>query len=128
MYKILYIDDTAHWRETYEKAFSEAGAEIKTLPDARGDIINEALEFGSDLILLDICMPEVDGFDALKILKNDARTKNILVFFFSSISNPEYIKKGLGLGAEKYLVKSDYESGKVVEICLKYLKGRHSQR
>lgn len=120
--KILYIDDTAYWRDLYEKAFSRAGIDIKTLPDARGDVVKVASEFQPDLILLDISMPDVNGFEAIGILKGDERTKNIPVFFFSNISSPEYIRKGLALGAEKYLVKGDYEREKVVKICLEFIE------
>lgn len=118
---ILYIDDTAYWRDLYEKAFSQAGVEIKTLPDARGDIVKEVHESQPDLILLDISMPEVNGFDAIKILKNDEKTKNFPVFFFSNIGSPDYIKKGLELGAEKYLVKGDCQPEEIVKICIDYL-------
>ncbi|MFH1183110.1 MAG: response regulator [Candidatus Moraniibacteriota bacterium] len=119
--KILYIDDTAYWRELYEETFTKAGIEIKTLPDARGNIVKDVLEYKPDLILLDISMPEVNGFEAINILKDDEKTKNIPVFFFSNISDSEYIKKGLGLGAEKYLVKEDYEPEEIVKICLDYI-------
>jgi DNA-binding response OmpR family regulator len=121
-YKILYIDDTAYWRETYEEAFRAGGIEIKTLPDARGDIVEEISVFTPDLILLDISMPVVNGFEALKILKGNEKTKNFPVFFFSNISSPDYIKKGLELGAEKYLVKGDYQPEEVVKIITKYVQ------
>jgi len=119
--RILYIDDTAYWRNTYAKAFREAGIKIETLPDARGDIVKSASDFQPNLILLFISMPEVNGFDAIKILKNDERTKNFPVFFFSNINSPDYIKKGLELGAEKYLVKGDCQPEEVIKICLKWL-------
>jgi len=119
--RILYFDDTPHWRELYEQAFENAGFEIKTLPDARGDVIKEVLDFQPDLILLDIWMPDVTGFDAIKILKDDKRTKNFPVFFFSSMGDPKSIQKGLGLGAEKYLVKTDYEPAEVIKICKDFL-------
>lgn len=122
--RILYIDDTAYWRETYEKAFAEAEIIIKTLPDARGNILDEVSAFQPDLILLDISMPVVDGFEAIEILKNDSKTKNISVFFFSNISNRDYIKRGVELGAEKYLIKSDYEPENVVRIVKKYVQSK----
>ncbi len=119
--KILYIDDTRYFRETYEKAFAEAGIVIQTLPDARGDIVKNALDFRPELILLDISMPDVNGFEAIRIFKADKRTKNIPVIFFSNIGSPEYIEKGLALGAEKYLVKGDYKPEEVVKICKEYI-------
>lgn len=119
--KILYIEDTEYWRELVAENFKKAGIEIKTLPDARGNIINEAVEYRPDLILLDISMPEVSGFDAIQILKNNEQTKNIPVFFFSALSGSSTIKKGLELGAERYLVKGDFEVEEIVRTCLDYL-------
>jgi len=119
--RIFYIDDTTYWRKTYEEAFREAGVSIKTLPDARGDIVQEAFDFKPDLILLDISMPDVNGFEAIKILKNNEKTKDIPVFFFSNLSSPEYIERGLKLGAEKYLVKGEREPGEMVRMCTDYL-------
>lgn len=120
--RILYIDDTPYWRELYEKAFLKAGVEIKTLPDARGDIVNEVLDFKPDLILLDISMPDVNGFEAIKILKNEEKTRRFPVFFFSNLSSPDTIKKGMELGAKKYLVKGEYEPEEVVKIIKDFLK------
>jgi len=119
--QIFYIDDTAYWREMYAEAFKKAGIEIETLPDARGDIAKIISDYRPDLVLLDISMPEVNGFDALKILKNDERTKSIPVIFFSNIGNVEYIQKGLALGAGKYLIKGDYEPEEVIKIVTEYV-------
>lgn len=118
--RILYIEDTAYWRELYEKAFSEADIEVKTLPDARGDIVKEAADYRPDLILLDIMMPEVDGFEAFTVLRSDEKTKNIPIFFFSNMSSPATIKKGLDLGAENYIVKGSVEPEEVIKIITDY--------
>jgi len=124
MYRILYIDDTPYWRETYEKAFREVGVEIKTLPDADGDIVKEATSFRPDLILLDISMPGRNGFEAIRVFKGDEQTKKIPVFFLSNISNPDYIKQGLELGAERYLVKGDYEPEEVIKIVSAHVQSK----
>lgn len=118
--RILYIEDTAYWRELYERALSEAGIEVKTLPDARGEIAKEAADYRPDLILLDIMMPEVDGFEAFRILRSDEKTKNIPIFFFSNMSSLTTIKKGLDLGAENYIVKGSVEPEEVIKIITDY--------
>lgn len=121
MLKILYFDDTAYWRKTYEEAFRKVGIAIKTLPDARGDIVKEISDFKPDLILLDISMPEINGFEAIKIMKGNEGIKNIPVFFFSNINDSSYINKGLTLGAEMYLVKGDYQPDEVIKIVIDYV-------
>ena len=58
-----------------------------------------------DLILLDIEMPEMDGFEALKLLKADAEKSSIPVIFLTVMNDPEIEARGLGLGAMDFLYK-----------------------
>ena len=58
-----------------------------------------------DLILLDVIMPEMDGFDVLAKLKESETTKNIPVVFLSGLDNSGYEEKGLSLGAAGYITK-----------------------
>lgn len=122
MLRILYIDDTQSYLEFFGKGLMDAGFQVKTLPGANCDLVQEVTNFSPDLILLDIMMPEVDGFEALKILRDNPSTCTTPVFFFSNISNSATIKKGLEMGAEKYLVKSKYSPAELAKVCLEYLK------
>ena len=58
-----------------------------------------------DIILLDIIMPGMDGFEVIKVLKLSERTKNIPVIFLTGLSAPESEEKGLAMGAEFYISK-----------------------
>ena len=58
-----------------------------------------------DVILLDILMPEMDGYEVLSELKNDEETRNIPVIFITGLINPEDEKKGLEMGAADYISK-----------------------
>ena len=74
-----------------------------------------------DLILLDIIMPEMNGFDVIIKLKEIEITKNIPVIFVTGIRKPEDEKKGYSLGAADYIVKP-YDAGvirKKIESCIK---------
>ncbi|MBT3538878.1 response regulator [Candidatus Parcubacteria bacterium] len=62
-----------------------------------------------DLILLDIVLPKMDGFSVLRALKKDPKTKNIPVVILSNLAQDEDKIKGLKLGAEKYIVKTDID-------------------
>jgi DNA-binding response OmpR family regulator len=61
-----------------------------------------------DLVLLDIMMPEVDGYEVLQQLKTESTTKNIPVVILTAKGLEQDIKKGLDLGAEDYVVKPFY--------------------
>jgi DNA-binding response OmpR family regulator len=60
-----------------------------------------------DIILLDILMPRVNGWEVLGKLKKNDKTKNIPVLIFSNLAQADEIQKGLDLGADEYLVKSN---------------------
>ena len=69
------------------------------------EAIDKALENPPDLILLDIQMPELDGYDVIKALKNDPRTENVPVIFVTGLSDDGDEEKGLKLGAIDYITK-----------------------
>jgi len=60
-----------------------------------------------DLILLDIILPDIDGFDLLETIKKEEKTKNIPVMIISNLGQPEDMAQGRALGAMDYLIKSD---------------------
>ncbi|MCL2702401.1 MAG: diguanylate cyclase [Defluviitaleaceae bacterium] len=69
------------------------------------DAVATAEEFVPDLILLDIVMPDMDGYDVIKVLKNSEKTQGIPVIFITGLDNSEAEEKGLGLGASDYIPK-----------------------
>jgi len=69
------------------------------------DAIWVAKEYLPDVILLDIVMPEIDGFQTLSMLKKSEETQSIPVIFITGLSNTEYEEKGLDLGAADYISK-----------------------
>jgi len=74
-----------------------------------------------DLILLDIMLPDIDGFDLLETIKNNENTKKIPVIIISNLGQPEDIQQGRSLGVKDYLVKSDLSLDEVVKKIRKYL-------
>jgi diguanylate cyclase (GGDEF)-like protein len=69
------------------------------------DAIELANEYLPDVILLDIVMPEMDGFEVIAKLKNSERTREIPIIFITGLNNPEAEEKGLSLGASDYISK-----------------------
>jgi len=67
--------------------------------------IEMAVEFMPDLILLDIVMPGMDGYEVLTVLKNNSKTKNIPIVFITGLGSHEAEEKGLALDAADYIVK-----------------------
>ncbi len=103
---ILLTEDEPDLREMYTWMLTRAG--FKVITAENGEEVKERLKNNYAeirLILLDVVMPKMDGFDALKKIKRDSRFKNIPVFMLTSLSDPEDREEALSSGAEKYLVK-----------------------
>lgn len=101
--KILIVDDVAQniqlianfLKEDYELAFALQGKEA----------VNQALKTAFDLILLDVMMPEIDGFQVCEILKQEGKTQEVPVIFLTAKTDTESIKKGFDSGGVDYITK-----------------------
>jgi DNA-binding response OmpR family regulator len=123
MAKILIVDDDRLMLKMYQGKFEDDGFGVAVAVDGQAGF-DKALEFKPDLILLDIMMPKVDGFEMLKKLKGGAATKNIPVILLTNVGGgDEDVKKGLGLGAVAYLVKAHYDAKDVVKKVKEILGG-----
>lgn len=101
---ILVVDDNAINRDLLARRLERVGHEV--IEAENGRVALEKLATHCvDVILLDIIMPELDGFDLLPILKSDPRTQNIPVIVISSADDIDTVIKSIELGAEDYLSK-----------------------
>lgn len=104
--KILIVEDEPSLLEMYKLYFERAGYEV-IISENGLNTLDVAIEKKPNLILLDILMPKVDGWEVLKQLKSDPETKLIPVIVFSNLAQSDEIQKGLDLGADEYLIKSN---------------------
>jgi DNA-binding response OmpR family regulator len=112
--KILLVEDEKSLSEMYQTKLTKEGLEVFAVDNGE-NVAPIAAEKSVDLILLDIILPKVDGFAALKELKENAKTKKIPVIMLTNLGQDEDIKKGKELGAEMYLVKSNLTPTQVVD-------------
>lgn len=112
--RILLVEDDQTLSESYAQRFTGEGFEVKKVFNGE-EALSSAISFKPDLILLDIMMPKVDGFNVLDILRNTPETANIEIIVLSALSQPEDIDKAKVLGADDYLVKSQIVLADVVE-------------
>ena len=113
MKNILLIEDDPFLAEIYAAKFRDANFEIEVAADSILGI-SKTKEKKYDLILLDIVIPNINGFEVLRSLKNDPEVKNIPVVILSNLGEEENVKKGLSLGAEAYYIKAHYTPTEVV--------------
>jgi DNA-binding response OmpR family regulator len=112
--KILIIEDDRYISKMYQLKLSLEGYDVQVAENGRQGV-DKVKEFMPNIILLDILMPELDGFEVLKIVKGEETTKNIPILIMSNLGQEDHIEKGMKLGAIGYIVKSQYTPSKVVE-------------
>lgn len=104
MKKILIVDDEPNIVMALEYALKKNNFEVFIARDGE-EAIQIAKDKSPDLVVLDIMMPKVDGFEVLNFIKNDTDLKETKVIFLSAKNKEKDIKKGLEEGANAYLTK-----------------------
>ena len=112
--KILIVEDENFLLDMYKMKFEQGGFEVITAVDGE-EAIRTSKREKPDIILLDIMMPKINGFEVLENLKTSPITKLIPVLIFSNFSQKEKIKKGIALGAIDYFLKTNYTPTQVLE-------------
>lgn len=114
MASILLIEDDKLIVDMYQRAFSLVGIEIETASNGK-DGLQMAQQNHPKLILLDVMMPEMNGLDVLKLLKDDPATAAIPVVMLTNVSEFPIVNHATNEGAVKYIVKSEAEPQVVVK-------------
>ncbi len=119
--KVLIVEDEEMLVNMYISKFEKEGFDpIKALNGKNG--LELADKENPEIILLDVIMPEMDGFMVLKELKSNSKTKNIPVIMLTNLGQDEDVKKGNELGAKDYLVKANLTPAQVVDKVKEILK------
>ena len=105
MSKIMVVEDEASLREIYSIRITAEGYDVVTAGDGE-EALAVAVREKPDLILSDVMMPKISGFDMLDILRSTPETANIRVIMMTALSAEDQRQRGERLGADRYLVKS----------------------
>lgn len=111
---VLLVEDDEMLNAMYKAKFEKEGYTVLTAFNG-GEGIKTALAQHPDVILLDIIMPKMDGFVALKKIKKNEELKNIPVILLTNLGQEEDIKKGKDLGATDYFIKANHTPQEVVD-------------
>lgn len=110
--RILLVEDELEVLELYKLKLTLDGYDVITAENGQQGL-KKALEEKPEMIFLDVKMPEMDGFEVLKRLRAEPSTKDIPVIILSNFDEQEMIEKGLTLGANEYLVKSQFSPDEI---------------
>jgi len=119
--KILIIEDDKFLRELIVKKLVKEGYEISEAVDGE-EGVKKVKEEKPDLVLLDLILPGIDGFEVLSRTKEDPALSQIPVIILSNIGQKEDVERGLGLGAIDYLIKAHFTPGEIIEKIRAILK------
>ncbi|HMO12580.1 MAG TPA: response regulator [Pirellulaceae bacterium] len=102
--KILIVDDNEQNRDLLEAHLCEFDAELEFAIDG-ADALAKTAAFSPDLILLDVMMPKLSGFEVCKQLKNSPETKNIMVLMVTALNELGDIERAVDAGTNDFLSK-----------------------
>ena len=114
MAKILIVEDDRFLRELIARKLRNEGYEVLEAVDGE-EGLKRIKEEKPDLILLDLILPGIDGFEVLAKAKEDPDTTQIPVIILSNLGQREEVEKGLKLGAIDYLIKAHFTPGEIIE-------------
>ncbi|MBQ3306500.1 response regulator [Candidatus Saccharibacteria bacterium] len=105
MSKIMLVEDDQSLREIYSIRLTAEGYEVVSAGDGE-EALALAVKERPVLIVSDVMMPKISGFDMLDILRSTPETKDIKVIMMTALSSEDQRQRGESLGADRYLVKS----------------------
>ncbi|TSC78677.1 MAG: putative OmpR family two-component system response regulator [Parcubacteria group bacterium Gr01-1014_33] len=111
--KILIVDDDPFILDMYVLKFKEHGFQVEVAHEGKEGIV-KAKEFQPDVILLDVVMPAMDGFDVLKKLKENVNGKTPKLIFLTNFGQREDVERGMRLGADDYIIKAHFTPTEIV--------------
>ncbi len=118
--KVLLVEDDEGLAQVYIARLEVENFDVKRVPNGE-DALATAIEYKPDLILLDVMMPKVNGFDVLDILRNTPETTNVKIVMLTALSQESDRKKAEEMGVDDYLVKSQVVISDVVDRIKQHL-------
>ncbi len=112
--KILLVEDDEGLATVYATRLEAEGFSVRHVPNGE-DALSNAIEFKPDLILLDVMMPKISGFDVLDIIRNTPETTNVKIVMLTALNQDKDMERARSLGVDDYLVKSQVVIADVVE-------------
>ena len=112
--KILIVEDDKFLRELIVRKLSNEGYDVVEAVDGQQGVL-KIKETKPDLVLLDLILPGIDGFEVLAQKKEDPFAASIPVIVLSNLGQKEDVDKGLSLGATDYLIKAHFTPGEIIE-------------
>ena len=120
MVKILLVEDDPLLIDIYTTKFKKSDFSVEVESDGK-NVIKRIETVKPELVILDIVLPNMDGWDILYQLRKKKSLKNTKVLILSNLGQEDEVKRGMELGVVAYLIKADYTPTQVVAEVQKLL-------
>jgi len=114
MKTILLVEDDPFLIDIYSTKLKEAGFVVEVAQDG-DEALNKVRELMPDLVLLDIVLPAMNGWEILREIKKDDKLNGLKIIVLSNLGEKEDVEKGMKNGADRYLVKAHYTPTEVIK-------------
>ena len=114
MEKILIVEDDKFLRELMVRKLSQENFQITEAVDGE-EGVRKIKEVIPDMVLLDLILPGIDGFEVLAKIKEDPSTVSVPVIVLSNLGQREDVERGMKLGAIDYLVKAHFTPNEIID-------------
>lgn len=120
MAKILIAEDDKFLVRVYKLKLEQSGFEV-TFLESGSNVVSVVKENKPDLLVLDLALPGIDGFEIIRTLRSDENYKSLPIIVLSLLKLEKDINEAKSLGASEYLTKSDVEVKDVIEVIKKHV-------
>ena len=118
--KILVVEDDRFLRELITQKLLREGYEVNEAVDGE-EGVEKTKEIKPDVILMDLILPGIDGFEAISKIKENSELENIPIVILSNLGQRDDVERGLKLGAVDFLIKAHFTPGEIIEKIEKVL-------
>lgn len=123
--RVMLVEDDIFLSGMYVKKLELEDFEVLLASDGKQGL-KMIQDQPPDLILLDIMLPKMSGFDLLKEIKKEKKTKDIPVILLTNLGQKKHVEKGFALGAKDYLIKAHFMPSEVIDKVKNILKEKHA--
>jgi DNA-binding response OmpR family regulator len=120
-HKILIVEDDKFVRELISQKLTEEKFEVSSAKDGEDGVVKIESE-KPDLILLDLILPGIDGFEVISRVRKNPNTESIPIVILSNLGEKNDVDRGIKLGANDYMIKAHFTPKEIVEKVRSILK------
>ena len=119
----MLVEDDPFIADIYQEKLNREGLELKVVNDGK-NAVTVIKQDKPDILLLDIVLPGIGGWQILRELKKDGLLKKMKVIVLSNLGQQEEVAKGLEMGAARYLIKAQFTPAEVVDEIKKIISNQ----